>query len=919
MTFLLDVTTELLLDGVWTDISADVYQRDEVRISRGRTAEGGQVDPSRCNLTLNNRSGNYSPRNPTGAHYGVLGRNTQLRVSTATGLDNYLALPGREESFVDTPDAAALDITGDIDIRIEVDPRTWRPAGFFGLARKYIQTGNQRSWALYLNPSGVLTIGWSPDGTLAALISKSSTAAVSSASGRLALRVTVDVDNGAAGNDVKFYTAPSIDGAWTQLGATVTTAGVTSIHAGTADLEVGRTAGAGLLGVTTDPLQGKLYAFELRDGIAGTVKASPDFTAADSGATTVTDGQGLVWTLNGNAVMANPDARFHGEVSVWPPRWDTTGSDVWTPLEAAGIMRRLGQGASALKSTMYRGVTTADAVVAYWPCEDGGDATELASGLPGYPPMTFTGDLDLASSSVFRCSESLPTASGLQWTGPVPTYGSTAAAQLRFLLAVPAAGVASTAIVARIRTNGSAPRWDLEVDTAGSLRLRIFDQEDVELSSSGWVTFAVNGKLLWVSVGLEKNGSDIDWEMVTLEVGQSSGSVSSGTQAGKTMGRVVRVAMNVGGTMDDVTVGHVTVQDQVTSIFDLADELNAYSGELATDRVLRLCRQEGLPVSLVGDVGDAAALGYQLPKALLELLREAAETDLGILYESREFAGLTYRTRASLYAQDAALALDYAAADLSSIEPVEDDQATRNDITVKRDGGSSARVERTTGTLSTAAPPDGVGRYDEEVTISLEADSQLPDQAGWRLHLGTVDEARYPVLGINLATPSFTADAALTTAAQALDIGDRLVVANPPAWLPPEDIQQIAQGFTETLTPHQWTIDVNCSPASPWDVGLWDDSTGPGEARYSSDGSTLAEALTTTETDVDVATTTGPLWSAADQPFDIVIGGERMTVTAVAGATSPQTFTVTRSVNGVVKTHASGAEVRLFKQAVYAL
>jgi hypothetical protein len=37
-----------------------------------------------------------------------------------------------------------------------------------------------------------------------------------------------------------------------------------------------------------------------------------------------------------------------------------------------------------------------------------------------------------------------------------------------------------------------------------------------------------------------------------------------------------------------------------------------------------------------------------------------------------------------------------------------------------------------------------------------------------------------------------------------------------------------------------------------------------------------------------------------------------MTVTNITGATSPQTFTVTRSVNGITKSHSAGAAVQLF-------
>jgi hypothetical protein len=39
----------------------------------------------------------------------------------------------------------------------------------------------------------------------------------------------------------------------------------------------------------------------------------------------------------------------------------------------------------------------------------------------------------------------------------------------------------------------------------------------------------------------------------------------------------------------------------------------------------------------------------------------------------------------------------------------------------------------------------------------------------------------------------------------------------------------------------------------------------------------------------------------------------------VSGASSPQTFTVTRSVNGVVKAQLAGAAISLFAPAYYVL
>jgi len=44
-----------------------------------------------------------------------------------------------------------------------------------------------------------------------------------------------------------------------------------------------------------------------------------------------------------------------------------------------------------------------------------------------------------------------------------------------------------------------------------------------------------------------------------------------------------------------------------------------------------------------------------------------------------------------------------------------------------------------------------------------------------------------------------------------------------------------------------------------------------------------------------------------------------VTVTAITGTTSPQTATVTRSVNGVVKSHATGAPVHVARPVALGL
>ena len=68
----------------------------------------------------------------------------------------------------------------------------------------------------------------------------------------------------------------------------------------------------------------------------------------------------------------------------------------------------------------------------------------------------------------------------------------------------------------------------------------------------------------------------------------------------------------------------------------------------------------------------------------------------------------------------------------------------------------------------------------------------------------------------------------------------------------------------------------------------------------------------------------GVVWAdtvsdAAEFPFDIMVEGERMTVTAISGTTSPQTFTVTRAVNGVSRPHSAAAEVHVYYANYFAL
>lgn len=60
-----------------------VYERAPIDISRGTPSEGADAPPSEASCTLDNRTGDNNPRNPTSPLYGLAGRNTPMRVRVA--------------------------------------------------------------------------------------------------------------------------------------------------------------------------------------------------------------------------------------------------------------------------------------------------------------------------------------------------------------------------------------------------------------------------------------------------------------------------------------------------------------------------------------------------------------------------------------------------------------------------------------------------------------------------------------------------------------------------------------------------------------------------------------------------------------------------------------------------------------------
>lgn len=612
--------------------------------------------------------------------------------------------------------------------------------------------------------------------------------------------------------------------------------------------------------------------------------------------------------------------RFQGYVDQFLPNWPSGNSDIAeVAVTASGILRRLGQGSSPAKSALYRAISQSGPV-AYWSLEDAVNSTQGASGLLGGLPMTLTaGRVAFAGATGPASSAPLVdfSAGGVGGTmaGNVPPGSSTTAWRVEFVTRFNGFAPAAFAAAVQWQTTGSVAVW--EVDAAevasGGLSLQYIDSvgafggpfvSNIKVDDGGWHH---------VRVDASQSGGNI-----ALTVKLDGTTVITQTLVGLTMGSVSYMIVNPTGdaTEEVPAIGHVAVWAPFSSGVDTVAAWQGYVGETAGARIARLCAENSIPASVSSTTGTAS-MGPQTYTSLLALLRECEAVDDGILYDGAS-AGLTYLAAQDRYNSAVALALDCQRQQVKlPFVPVEDDQRVRNDWTVTRTGGSSARV---TDPVHIAAN----GLYDSSVTLNVQGDGDLLSHAAWLVHKGTTEEMRVPGLSLQLIDRP-----ELWSAWLAATVGSRATAANLPVQYPPGILDVIIEGYAEIWDAVSWKVDPTTSPFAPWRIfQIAADSGDLGEfvGHLDTDGSSLhagisarAQGFVESWT-VDIAAGY-PLWTVVsdDLPFDIGIEGERITVTAISGSSSPQAFTVKRAMNGVVKAHSAAAVVSLWAPLVLGL
>ncbi|WP_018223881.1 hypothetical protein [Salinispora pacifica] len=600
--------------------------------------------------------------------------------------------------------------------------------------------------------------------------------------------------------------------------------------------------------------------------------------------------------------------RHSGYVRSWSVTWPgRSGKLAVTRIESVGVLGRLGRGSPPARSPMYRIVAANDGLLAYWPCEDEAGATQAASGFRSVAPMQVDGNVEFGAGDVDR---------GIQRFGtkplPLLVLGGSLSGRVPAGTAAPVAWTleafwqtgnpVDTVVLLRWTTPaGTFVRWDY-VDSYDD----VYGTYLVAYTASGSPTVVWSMPTRRVGpynlrISAVQNGGSID---VTIMTGSST--VGSVTVTG-TLARVDTIALNPDQRVIsspaplDFVVGHLRVWDSATSPLTYV-QVDAHPDEAAHLRLARLCAEDGIALSVptVPDEG-ATAMGLQPDGTPLDLYQQCEQVDLGIIYES-EF-GLAYLPRWSRYAAPVALTIDAADQQLGgNLTPTDNDQQLRNHWTVTRIGGSSAVADDKESITQRGLIPSSP-------RLNLASDDQLQHHADWRLWMYGQTSTRY-----RLTVPLHTRSGrALTGDWVACQPGSRIQVVNAPDAAGIDLIDQTIVYARETISGRRkWMIELATEPAARWEVGVWDDPS----FRWDSRTTTLDGDHNAADTSITVSVAGFyDTWSTTATPYDLLVGGERITVTSMStpGGSGPwtQTATVVRAVNGISKPQAAGTAVHL--------
>lgn len=623
---------------------------------------------------------------------------------------------------------------------------------------------------------------------------------------------------------------------------------------------------------------------------------------------------GLLQRNMGVAVAADLNVRACAEAQSFSPdqspEFDAaTGRGIrWVDLVGMGTLDRIAGWDEPLRSPMYRQINRYANLRAYLPLEDArGTEVPLNAAPKGGPGfglgVSFASDAgpDGAGTATAMSSTS-------RLGVPVLSMSSTAGWQVFFSALLDAPPSATLLPMAQwTMANGDFYTWSVNLTT---FNLRVVASDGTVLSDdsvvfggldyqpwSNWITYRFKATQVGGNVLVE-----VAWYP------QGIGFVGYSPSHAGSVSRPTNVRVYGNANIDGALYSHLGVlagvADDLTDT-DFTTAFDGYRGELAGVRFNRIMSQVGIGHGVIGSTADTWPMGPQKPDSVINILKEIQRTEDGLIFDTKGALGVTLRTRLNMTNQAAAMTLAYLADIAPPLKERIDTADIANEVTASQRNGGSATATLTVGALSNLVPPNGIGTKKGTQDVNTATEDQLPTLAGWHLSRRTVDGSRYDTVVIDL-----DADPGLTTAVNAVEAGDRIVITG----RQPEPIELLVYGITDSIETHRRTVTLSCVPGAIYQAAVYSSAN----TRYDVDNSTVGVAVNTTATAWTVsALTADDLWAqtGGGTPYEWLVTGERVRVTAMGAPTGTgpflQTCTVVRSVNGVVKSHAVGESVRM--------
>ena len=168
------------------------------------------------------------------------GSNDSISIGSSPYSEGYFDLRAAADQSVVIPSHPSFNLAGDLTLLVKVAFADWTPGSTQTIFSRWLPVSNPEdppaTWLggkvimLRLNGAGRLVYNWSTDGTTETQVQ--STASVPPATDELWVAVTHDVNNGSAGNTVRFFISQSLaePTSMVPLGTAVVSAGTTSFY-----------------------------------------------------------------------------------------------------------------------------------------------------------------------------------------------------------------------------------------------------------------------------------------------------------------------------------------------------------------------------------------------------------------------------------------------------------------------------------------------------------------------------------------------------------------------------------------------------------------------------------------------------------------------------------------------------------------